>query len=348
MKFQNLRSFFSSFFTGDKWKDVLKIALALALMGFIFSKTNLQDFISLRDLISWPWLLISLVLFFVMTTMKAAQYWALFERRIPYSQVLRVVTVQNALTNLVSNAAGIASYLAMFRVEQNVKLRHSGAIFIITKAGDLFSMGFFLLLSAWLVWARAGILHQLVLLLLAAVFLALLAFWTAVFLRQKFILQLQRTIHWMRLDRVSIIERGLNMLQSVAEQEQRMVVRMFLLGITLSMSYMTLTMAYSYSRFQTFRIPLDLWAIIFIAALMQFVSIVPVQIFGGLGLSEVTLLYLYSLFGIIQPDLPAILVGLRLLFYMFNLTLLLYEPVGVFVSRFRSANMDDNEEMHEG
>jgi uncharacterized membrane protein YbhN (UPF0104 family) len=348
MNFQTLRNFLSSWFTGDKWKDVLKIVLALALMGFIFSRTNLQDFLSLRDIISWPWLLISLIVFLALTVVKAAQYWVLFDRRLPYPQVLRVVTLQNALTNLVSNAAGIASYLTMLRIEQNVKLRRSGAIFIVTKAGDLFSMAFFLLLSAWLVWARVNVLHQLVLVVLAAVFLALLVFWTAVLLRQKFIFQLQRIMHWTRLDRLPIAARGLNMLQSVAEQEQRTVIRMFLLGLALSMAYMTLTMVYGYSRIQTFQIPLDLWAVVFVASLMQFVSIIPIQIFGGLGINEVTLLYLYGLFGITQTDLPAILVGQRVLFYLFNLALLLYMPIDTFASRFGPAGKDKADRWNEG
>ncbi|SRR5581483_5348682 len=348
MKSQTLYQFFLYLIAKDKWKDVLKITLAFLLIGIVFSRTNIQNIIAVWDIISWPWLLVSVAVFFAMTVVKAVQYWALFDSRVPYLQVLRVATFQNALTNLVSNAAGIASYLTMFRVEQNVKLKHSGAIFIITKAGDLFSMAFFLLLSAWLVWARTNILHQLVLLVLGVVFLALLVFWTAVFFRQKFILQLHRITHWMRLDRASIIERGLNMLQSVAEQEQRTVVRMFLLGLTLSMSYMTLTMAYSYSRIQTFHIPLDLWAIVFVASLMQFVSIIPIQILGGLGINEVTLLYLYGLFGITQVDLPAILVGLRVLFYLFNLALLLYMPIDTFVSRVKSAGKNKKDRLNEG
>ena len=347
MKFQTLRQFFSSMHIGDKWKDALKIALALALTGFILSKTSLHDIIALRDIISWPWLIISLVVFFAMTIVKAAQYWALFDRRFPYPQVLRVVTLQNALTNLISNAAGIASYLTMFRVEQKVKLRYSGTIFIITKAGDLFCMSFFLLLSTLWVWTRINVLRELVILILIVSCLALLAFWTAVFMRQKFILQLQKVMHWTRLDRVSILERGLNMLQSVAEQEQRTVIRMFLLGLLLSMSYMSLTMAYSYSRIQTFHIPLDLWAIIFIASLLQFVSVIPIQIFGGLGVNEVTLLYLYGLFGIVQADIPAILVASRVLFYLFNLSLLLYIPIDTITARFKPMKKEEVDKVNE-
>ncbi len=341
MKFQIRHRFFSSWLAGDKWKDILKIVLALALMGFILSKTNLQAIAALRGVISWTWLLVSFVLFCSLTVVKGAQYWVLFDHLVPYPQVLRVVTLQNALTNLVSSAAGIASYLTMLHVEQNVKLRRSGTVFVITKAGDLFSMGFFLLLSTWLVWTRIGALQEWVLLLLIAICLVLLAFWTTVFLRQKFVLQLHRIMHGLRLDRVAIFERGLGTLQSVAEQEQRTVVRMFLLGLLLSMSYMTLTMAYSYSRIQTFQIPLDLWAIVFIASLMQLVSIVPIQVFGGLGVGEITLLYLYGLFGVVQVDIPAILIASRMLFYLFNLALMLYIPVDTVIGRVRSADKSE-------
>ena len=96
--------------------------------------------------------------------------------------------------------------------------------------------------------------------------------------------------------------------------------------------YMLATMAYGYTRVQTFQIPIAFWGIIFIASMMQFVSVIPFQVFGGLGVTEVSLVYLYSLFGLVD-EIPAILVGLRVLFYIFNLILLAYVPLDSFLSR---------------
>jgi len=319
------------------WRNLLKAALALALISIVLLKTNLQQILALKDLFSWTWLFISFALFCLMTVVKSNQYWALLgDRRVSFSQILRVVVLQNVLTNLVSNAAGIASYLTMLHVEQNVKLRQSGVIFIITKAGDLLSMAFFLLLSGWVVWARINVLHELVLLLLVVILSSLIIFWTAVFFRRKFVLQLRSIIYRMHLDRFDFALRGLSTLQTVAEHEQETAIHVLLLSSLLSMSYMTLTMAYAYSRAMTFHIPLDFWAIVFIASLTQLISIVPIQIFGGLGVTEFTSVYLYDLFGVVQVDIPAILVGLRVLFYLFNAVQMLYLPLNASVARIRS------------
>jgi uncharacterized membrane protein YbhN (UPF0104 family) len=316
-------------------KDLFKIALALALMVFVFSKTNLQNLLVLKDVLSWQWLWISLVFYGLLTLAKGLQYWALLGVQVPFRETLKIVIIQNAMTNFVTNTAGIASYMTLFKLEQNVKLRRTGLVFILTKAGDLLAMAFFLMLSSFYVWARVQYLQETVILLLLAVGGGLLIFWAAVFMRQGFVLQFKKVLHWLRLDRVGIVQRVLDMLDALVAQEQNTIVSALLRGTVLSLIYMTLTMAYSYARFQIFHVPADFWVIIFITSIMQFISIIPIQIFGGLGVSELTLVYLFSLFGVTQVDIPAIVVALRVLFYLFNLAVLVYIPVDALLNKLK-------------
>ena len=317
--------------SSDRWKNILKIALSFVLIGFVVSKTNLQQIIGLREYISWTWLAASFGLFCLTTLIKTLQYWVLLGGYASYRQTLKIVIIQNALTNFVANTAGVASYLTMFQMEQNVKIQRSGAVFLLTKAGDILSMGFFLFISALFAWTRVQALHELVFFILIGVGLGLAVFWTAFFLRQRFIQFMRAASRRLRLVRFSFVQRGLSDLESLSTQDAKTVIRILLTGGVMSFIYLTATMAYFYSRVQTFQIPLDLWAIIFIAALMQFISIIPLQVFGGLGVTEISLVYLYGLFGIVQ-DIPAILVGLRVLFYLFNLALLAYIPLDTFFS----------------
>jgi hypothetical protein len=325
-----MREQFSKFISTGKWKDALKIALAILLMGVVLSRTSLVEIIALKGMLSWPWLIASFFLFILMTLVKTLQYWALLGGTSSYRKTLRIVIIQNALTNFVANTAGIASYLAMFQMDQNVKVRKSGAVFILTKAGDLLSMGLFLLVSASFVWTRVLVLHQLTLVVLLGVGAGLVVFWTAVFLRQTFVEFLRRLLGRLRLDRISVVEKGLSALESLSGQDKQTVRRTLLVGTSTSLAYMLATLAYGFTRVQTFQVPLDFWGIVFIASLMQFVSIIPFQVFGGLGVTEVGLIYLYGLFGITQ-DIPAILIGLRVLFYIFNLILLAYIPLDSFL-----------------
>jgi uncharacterized membrane protein YbhN (UPF0104 family) len=332
---QYKHDFFHTLLTSVSAKDLLKIVLALALMVFVFSKTNLQNLLVLKDVLSWPWLWGSLVFFCFVTITKGLQYWALLGIQGSFRETLKIVIIQNAVTNFVANTAGIVSYLTLFRLEQNVRLSRAGFVFILTKAGDLLAMSFFLVLSLLQVWDRVKLLRETVIILLFIVCGGLLIFWGAVFMRQKFVFQFKKLMHWLRLDRIGLVRRGLDMLDALVEQEQKTIIYSLLKGTALSFVYMTLTMAYSYARFQIFHVPADFWTIIFITAIMQFVSIIPIQIFGGLGVSELTLIYLFSLFGVLQVDIPAILVALRVLFYLFNLVVMLYIPIDVLLNKLK-------------
>jgi uncharacterized membrane protein YbhN (UPF0104 family) len=321
-----MRKKFSTFLSSFKWQDALKILLALVLMGIVLSRTSLAEIAALRDRLSWTWLAVSFIVFVAMTLLKTLQYWVLLGGRASYRRTLKIVIIQNALTNFVANSAGIASYLAMFQLEENVKVRQSGAVFVLTKAGDLFCMALYLLVSALLVWTRIGSLQTSVILLLAVVFGGLAVFWLVVLLRQTFVDFLRRLVHALRMDRLKLVEKGMFALETLSTQDTSTVLRVLWMGTLLSFGYMLATMLYGFSRVQTFQIPLDFWAIVFIASAMQFVSIIPVQVLGGLGWTEFTLVFLYGLFGVTQ-DIPAILVGLRILFYLFNLILLAYIPL---------------------
>lgn len=324
---QRLRATFASWLEALRWQDALKVLLAFVLIGVVISRTDLHAIAALRQQISWPWLAASFALLASLTALKAVQYWALLNRGVPYGQVVRIVVIQNALTNLVTLAAGAASYMTMLRVEQNVKLSRSGIIFIITKAGDLFSMCLYLLISAIVVWGRVQALQPVVILLLAGAFFGLGVFWTLIFLRRSLVSGLDRLARRLRLDRIKVVASILDAMRSLVDLDHRMVARTVLTGLALSLCYMTVTMIYAYSTLRAFRVPLDAWAILFLTAIMQLISIIPIQAFGGLGVTEVTSLYLYDLFHVTGVDMAAIVVGMRVVFYLFNLGLLLYLPL---------------------
>ncbi len=71
----------------------------------------------------------------------------------------------------------------------------------------------------------------------------------------------------------------------------------------------------------------------FANTLLQLISYLPIQVFGGLGLTETSMLYFYSYFLPHQAELAAALIGIRLLFYLENLLVLLYLPLQSLRSR---------------
>ena len=308
--------------TSQRWWNIHKLALALVLIGIVFSQTNLRQIISVMENISIPFLGIVFLVFGLHTAMKSFQYWALFDRKMGYWQVFRIVVYQNAMAKLVSNAAGVASYLAMFRVQQDVTLKRSGTIFILTKIADFFSMGLFTVLSAYFIWERIEVLRRLIVFLLVGLFLGLLVLWSAVIFRKVFVTQICSFFHWLRLDHFSIVKNGLDYLEILASHERKYIWRKLFLAMMLSLLYFSIGMVYYYLRVKMVHIPIDLWAVVFVISINQFISLLPIQILGGLGTVDITSLYLYSLFGITEVDLPAALLGLRILTYLFHITFL--------------------------
>ena len=66
---------------------------------------------------------------------------------------------------------------------------------------------------------------------------------------------------------------------------------------------------------------------IFVSVLTQLMSYFPVAVFGGLGIHETSSLYFWSFFDLPQDVLAPTLIGIRIVFYLFNLIPLIYLPI---------------------
>jgi uncharacterized membrane protein YbhN (UPF0104 family) len=102
------------------------------------------------------------------------------------------------------------------------------------------------------------------------------------------------------------------------------------------MLYMSLTMVWVYASLLAFSLKIDLMPAIFANSILQLMSYLPIQVFGGLGVTEISSMYLYSLFGLRQSEIIAPLLGVRLEFYLLNGLVLLYLPVQAALSRRRA------------
>lgn len=273
------------------------------------------------------WLAVSLLLYILLTLLKSLQYYYLIGKRVGYAEVMNIVVIQNATSNFVATSAGIASYLALFRVEQGVKLTRATMVFLLTKVGDLISVWLFLFGSGLLMWRQVAFLHNLIILLLAVIGGALLVFFLAVLVRQKLVRLLRSFLEWTRLSRIQLLTQGIDILQSLAEQEHRFVFRMLGIGVLFSFLYMIITMTWIYSSLRVFSFDIGILPVVFVNSMLQLFSYLPIQVFGGLGITESAALYFYGFLQFPQVQLAGVLIGTRLLFYLTNLVVLLYLPL---------------------
>jgi uncharacterized membrane protein YbhN (UPF0104 family) len=312
--------------TSFAW-NLLKIILALGLVLFVFSRTNVSDLLSTLRGGSLFWLIVSALLYLSLTLLKALQYYILMRKELTYAQVLNVVIWQNAVSNFFLAGAGVLTYITTTRFEHDVKVSRSLTIFLLTKAGDLVAIWLVLLLSSFLVWSQIGLLQIPVLVLLITIGVAITCFFLTVLFRQKFVSLLEKFLARLGLTGIQIVKRGLSYLQSLADIDQTRIFGKFRLLLLYSLIYLAVTILWIYSNLAIFHLQPDVYAVMFVSALTQLISYFPVSVFGGLGINETSSLYFWSFFGLPQNILAPALIGIRIVFYLFNLIPLIYLPV---------------------
>ncbi|MCL4528848.1 MAG: flippase-like domain-containing protein, partial [Chloroflexi bacterium] len=353
--------------------NFFKIILAVALIGFVISKTNLTEVIALLKQLSFGWLAISFLLFCLLTLIKAFQYYLLIGRQTSYARVLYVVITQNAISNFIAGGAGIASYLTMLSVAEGVKFRKvlsafvvitqnaisnfiaGGAgiasyltmlsvaegvkfrkvlsAFVVAKVGDLISVWVVLFASSMLLWNQIGAVQYAVVFLLAVILGAVAVFVVAAWLRQKFVALIKTILSWIKLDCLAIVQRGVDFLELFAEQDSRFVLQTLFTGLIYSLAYMLVTLFWFYANIRAYSLDFPFTLVTFVNAFMQLISWVPIQVFGGLGVSETSLVYLFGIFGLPTAQIAAMGIGLRVLLYVFTLVVLLYLPLSMLFGR---------------
>ena len=322
----------------NRWFNIvwntLKILVAAILVWILLSKTDLNQLFALHNRILISYLIATVILYIFLTLFKALKYHLLIQQPTEYPRVLNIVVLQNALANFLANSAGMASYLALFKIEENVRMGQSGLVFVITKIGDLFAVWFVMIICSFLLWHRIVAMQQIVLFLEIIVGMGFIVFFMAIFWRKWFITSLNRLLTRFQLVRFSLVKQIMQVLDAFSEMQQNTVFSIVFFAIGLSILHYLLTLSWMVVSMRVFSLQLETLVIVFISGILQLFSLVPINVFGGLGVTEVTSLYLYSLFGVNQGEISVVLVGWRILYYLTNLVVLIYLPVyAIFIER---------------
>lgn len=279
-------------------------------------------------MLSRDWLIASIAVFLLMVIVKALQYRALIDPHLSFWNVLNITVMQNAISNFVSNAAGVATYASMFKVEHDVTLTRSAIAFILVKVGDLVSILFLLVASLFFVWSQVSILHEVLLILIAVILLALLTVLATILFRQWFVNALDKFLIRLNLVKFGLVRKAFSILASLSRAEKAVVNKLMVLALVYSGLYFMITITWSYTLINAFHIPIAFPGMVFVSAVRQIISFIPIQVFGGLGVTEISSLYLYGLFNIPVPELSAALIGIRIYHTIVNALTLLYIPFG--------------------
>lgn len=324
--------------TRSRLWTLVKSAFALALIGFTLSRTDLNQILSLRDHIVWGWLWVYAVLYISLTLLKAYQYKKLLGLPIPYSKMLSIVVLQNGISNIIANSAGVASYLVMLRAEQGISTGRAALVFIITKVGDLFAIWVALFAVSSVIWERVPVMHGTIITVQVSIGAPLFAFLLLVFLRQRLTNFIRAILERTKLIRIALVNKGMLALEALVNEKHGSLFEMTVNALGLSSLYFFVTMLRYVSEMRLFSVPLDFISIAFITTFLQMISFLPIAILGGLGIVETSWIYLYRTVGTEPEAFAADLIGLRALYYIINLIILLYLPIYSLIDSRRAEN----------
>ncbi len=303
---------------------IAKIALALALMGVVVWNVRWEDVLALWRRLSLVWVAPSIAIFFAVTWLNARRYWILIGKRPIFRAVLGVVVFQTALTNLVATVAGAAWYVTQLKTRHQVELKSSVASALLARVCDLIVLLPILIVSSVTVWSQIEVLHGLVALVVTGIASFMLIAFAVLIGRSRAIEFLQWLAHRFGVQETLWARRALNSLDKLAQIEPARASEIFRAALWYAVLILAMSLLFAYVNLQLFALALPLPAILFVSVLALVISYIPIQVLGGLGVFEVTTLYLYTLFGLPAAEVLAFVLSARLYSWLLNGILLVY------------------------
>ncbi len=301
--------------------DILKILFALVLFYYVFQKTTWSDLQHLWNEVSVCWLVLAALFFYLQSVMMGYRYWLLIDKQVPLGDHLSLVMLQIILGNLITPGVGIAAYMAVLKKRYDIRLLVGAKSIIWARLADLAILITLLGISIIIVKDQITALFPIALVLIIVT--------TAILVVIIFLVKKQKSFHSF-IERQGNIEQKPflkylnNWLSRYSENgtNQSKASVSVIVGVTILI--FLLNYLYFASLFLTFSLNPGIWALLFMLAIIQIINIIPIQFFGGLGVNEITYLYLLVLFGYTEIQVAPALIGMRVLSILFTAGLSLH------------------------
>ncbi|MGB9631812.1 MAG: lysylphosphatidylglycerol synthase transmembrane domain-containing protein [Chloroflexaceae bacterium] len=315
----------------DLWRTrawtLLRLALAIALVGVVAANFHVQDLLTLWHNLAWPWLIGAILAFWASCLLMSLRLWHLLHRRVPLPALVELMIIQTVTGNLIASSAGVASYVALLMGRYGITLRSTLWTVLLSRFADGLALLSCLALTSAALWGAIEPLRWPVALLIGGLATGALGL-SLLFARwQQVLAGAQQLIAATGLGRAPFLG---SLVARLADAPQPSPGRSGTNAAALfgyACAIMLAQFVFSYCSLRMFGVVIDPGIVLFVLTFNLLVAMVPIQILGGLGIIEVTSLYLYGLLGIGETALaPALLSG-RAAFYLINLATLLYLPL---------------------
>jgi uncharacterized protein (TIRG00374 family) len=226
--------------------------------------------------------------------------------------------------NLIATSAGAFSYVAILRSKYKVKISSGINSLIIARVLDAFFL-FLALFSSAQILRHEIIEIQILVYSLVIIFLTVfVGIGIFIIFKEKVIRFIDDILKVFNLDKLLMFRKVptdlRNFMTTSLVSSKRILARIFCSSFLIFVIYIL----FLYSSLRAFGLNLNLWIVLFILAVTLIMNLIPLQIFGGLGIQEVTNLYLLGIFGYPESVIIPVLVGTRALFLVSNMVFLMH------------------------
>ena len=310
-----------------RWWFTARLSISLLFIATLMISVEWSRVWAYTRTASASWLAISLIYIPASLVIIALRYRHLIKDQVPFRDMLSLVTFQGAISTFVANAAGSLGFIGILIKAYKVPGELAVQSTIIARLGDMIASLIVALVLVAIAWHRLAAIHSLVLLAIGLSVAVLSLAGAAIVIGRS------------RKSPPSQDAPGAKDIQaSVGQRMRGFCMRVIRLDTGYLASVAPRTLLYSfafqaviaiamYLNARAFNLQIGFFEAALVGVVSSFIASIPITVFGGLGVYEVSTVGLLAVFGVpVEAGAGMILVVRTLFFVAMGIALLLTRP----------------------
>jgi uncharacterized protein (TIRG00374 family) len=306
--------------------NMLRIIIAIVLFYVVFSQTSLTEIIKVYKTLNFPWLIVYFGTFYGTLWLMTHRYYIFFREHIDFRETYKMVIWQTIVGNLLASSVAAIFYITELRGKFKIGVPMGIISLAIPRMFDFFGFLLCLCISGLMLWDEISELRPII----YFGFLLLIVLMITLLYLKPLIEFFIRHMNKFKNIKVGNFKLFINHIKEIKIFLEENHTEKFIKLLIFTIPIILFMFLFTYASFKIFFIDIPPWQILFVLMIQQIISIIPIQVMGGLGIYDVTDFYIYGLFGISPNILASILLSKRILFYFINFTLLIINSLDSF------------------
>jgi uncharacterized membrane protein YbhN (UPF0104 family) len=306
-----------------RWWFLGRLAVSLALVAWLALNVEWRKVWAIVSGVSLPWLLASLFYIPVSIALVAWRYRILVNNRVAFPAMLRLVVFQGAVSTFLANAAGSLGFVGLLVKVYKVATELAVQSTLIARAGDMGASMLVAALLCTMAWPRLAAFHTLILLATALSVAILLGAAVAVVVARK------GSVPAIPDGEASMWRKFAGFCGRVARLDSAYLASVLPATLLHSLALQAVIAVAMVLNARAFGLEIGFLEAALVGVASSFLASVPITVFGGLGVYEVSTVGLLAVFGVpVEAGAGMILVVRAIFFLAMACAFVLVRPPG--------------------